>query len=118
MRNTIARTLAIGALLAIPFAGATAANAATVKVTGNWTLDQRADDPYPTNDRLTINKDGSFRLGGEDGNRYDCYGLVDSAGTGKYVFRMHCTTGDTTAKAEYKGKSLIVHFSADESFHR
>jgi hypothetical protein len=131
MRKTIARTLAIGALLAIPFAGVTAAGAATTKapaakpatgvaaITGHWTMIRQPDDMNPLTDALDVNKDGSFRLGGKTDNLYDCYGVVTSTGGSKYVFSMHCADGfNGTAKAEKGSKALVIHFSRGESFTR
>lgn len=132
MRKTIARTLAIGALLAVPFAGITAAGAATTKapaakpvtgvaaIAGSYSRNLQADDG-PNFDRLKVNKDGSFRLGGKPDNLYDCYGVVKASGTNKYVFSMHCEDGfNRTAKAEYgkKTKTITIHFGRGETFTR
>jgi hypothetical protein len=131
MRKTIARTLTIGALLAIPFAGVTAAGAATAKapaakpvtgvvaIAGHYTMVRQPDDMNPRTDTLDVNKDGSFRIGGKTDNLYDCYGVVKAVGGKKYVFSMHCEDGfNGTAKAEAGRKGIAIHFGRGETFTR
>ncbi|GAA1687873.1 hypothetical protein GCM10009765_41690 [Fodinicola feengrottensis] len=133
MRKTIARTLTISALLALPFAGATAASAAPAHaqpsaaginaISGNWARDLQADDG-PNFDQLTVKKNGSIRLGGQPDNLYDCTGSVRATGNNHYLFSLRCLSAGEVyyqkAKAEYspKHRALTIHMGRTETFHR
>ena len=140
MRKTIARTLAVGAFLALPLAGATMADAHTVPakpvaakaaaakpatgikaITGDFARQLGADD-MTVPDGLRVNADGSVRLGGQPDNAYDCYGVVNSTAAYKYVLHLHCTSGGAmNAKAVYstKYKKLTIQMERGaEIFHR
>jgi hypothetical protein len=135
MRKTIVRTLAISAILAVPFAGATmaSAHAAPAKaaaststgikaITGNWSRVLWPDDG-PSFDQLTVSSKGKVQLGGQLDDIYNCAGTVKATGKNHFLFTLTCKAGGNPrekAKAEYNPKThiLTVHIGRGETFTR
>jgi hypothetical protein len=134
MRKTIVRTLAIGAILAVPVIGATAANGAPAPVVvtsstgvhaivGTWTRQLWPDDG-PNFDQLTVQRNGKVRIGGQPDNLYDCTGTLKATGKNRFLFTLTCKSAGETyhqkAKAEYnpKHRTITIHLGRDETFSR
>lgn len=135
MRKTIVRTLAIGAILAVPFMGVTAANAAPAQgasvttatgvnaIVGTWNRELWPDDG-PSFDQMTVQGNGKVRIGGQLNDIYDCAGTVKATAKNRFLFTLTCKSGGETyhekAKAEYSPThhTITVHMGRGETFSR